>query len=160
MPANSCVRSCSYNQSRVRPKQSSLSISAITPAPSRCSTGLLAKNCGTRYNCRRLSPKPLSTMATVAVPTLTRLSPLWFLSIQPPCQSDLLAHACDDPQMVQPFIDVFLGCLHPESSSAVDSTLAIFPESVNQTAECGLMISKSPYLRIWVRSFTRTVAPS
>src|SRR5712691_4701944 len=90
IPANSLVRSCAYNQSRVRPKQSSLSISAVIPAPSKCSTGLLAKYCGTKYNCRLLKPKPLSTIATVADPTLTRLSIGGLLRIQPGSQADLL----------------------------------------------------------------------
>jgi len=71
IPANSFVGSCAYNQSSVRPRQSSLSIAALIPGPSRCSTGLLAKNCGTKYNCRLLNPNPLRIIATVAVPTLT-----------------------------------------------------------------------------------------
>ena len=34
------------------PKQSSCDMSAVMPAPSRCSTGLVAKNCATRYATR------------------------------------------------------------------------------------------------------------
>ena len=38
--------------------------------------GLLARNCGTGYSRRLLCPGPLSTMAVVAVPTLTYCSEL------------------------------------------------------------------------------------
>lgn len=61
----------SFVQSSVRPRQSSLRSSASIPSPSSNSTGLLAKNCGTRYSRRLLKPSPLSTIATVAVPALT-----------------------------------------------------------------------------------------
>src|SRR5437660_329772 len=44
----------------------------LTPSPSSRWTGLFSKNCGTRYNRRLEKPRPFSTMATVAVPTLTR----------------------------------------------------------------------------------------
>src|SRR5260221_7048062 len=57
-------------------------------------TGLLAKNCGTKYSCRRLHPSPFRIMATVAVPTLTRLSIARILGIQQRRWTDLLAHAC------------------------------------------------------------------
>src|SRR5262249_34771112 len=39
--------------------------------PNRCSTGLVAKNCDTRYSRRLLNPSPFKIIATVAVPTLT-----------------------------------------------------------------------------------------
>src|SRR5947209_3856543 len=105
IPANSFVGSWAYNQSRVRPRQSSLSISALIPAPSKCSTGLFAKYCGTKYNCRLLKPNPFRIIATVAVPTLTCWR-LPVLSIQPRRKTDLLTHARHNPQVVEPFIDV------------------------------------------------------
>src|SRR5712692_4362015 len=83
IPANNFVGSCAYNQSRVRPRQSSLSIS-------------------------------------------------------PRRETNLLAHARHNPQVVEPFIDVVFCCCHRESSTVVDSTLPIFRKTVNQTAECGL----------------------
>jgi hypothetical protein len=56
---------------RVRPRQSSCSISAVIPGPSRCSTGLVAQNWATRYSRRLLNPSPFRIIATVAVPLLT-----------------------------------------------------------------------------------------
>src|SRR6266516_2844113 len=137
IPANSFVGSCAYNQSRVRPRQSSLSISALIPAPSKCSTGLFAKYCGTRYNCRLLNPKPFKIIATVAVPTLTCCR-LAILNIQPHHKTNLLAHARHNPQVIEPFIEILVHCGHQESSVSVDSTLPIFRKTVNQSAECGI----------------------
>ncbi len=48
IPANSFVGSFSYIQSSALPRQSSLRSSALMPSPNSNSTGLLAKNCGTR----------------------------------------------------------------------------------------------------------------
>ena len=63
--------SWAYSQSSVRPRQSSCRCSALMPGPNKCSTGLVAKNCDTRYSRRLLKPSPFRIMATVAVPTLT-----------------------------------------------------------------------------------------
>jgi hypothetical protein len=68
-------------------------------------------------------------MATVAVPTLTRLSIAWVLGIQPRRKTDLLAHACHDAQVVQAFIDVHVRCGHQESSAVVNSTRPIFTKT-------------------------------
>jgi len=59
------------------------------------------------------------------------------LGIQPGGESDFVADACHDAQVVQAFIDVPICCSHQESSAAVDSTLPIFAKPVNQSAECG-----------------------
>ncbi len=61
----------------------------------------------------------------------------WVLGIQPRRKANLLAHACHNPQVVEPFIQVAFCCCHRESSTVVDSTLSIFHKTVNQTAECG-----------------------
>src|SRR3989442_377166 len=97
IPANSLVGSWAYNQSSVRPRQSSLSISALIPAPSKCSTGLLAKYCGTKYNCRLLNPKPFRIIATIVFPR-SPVDDSRVLDIQPRCKFDLLAHARHDSQ--------------------------------------------------------------
>jgi hypothetical protein len=60
------------------------------------------------------------------------------LGIQPGGESDFVADACHDAQVVQAFIDVPICCSHQESSAAVDSALPIFAKPVNQSAECGL----------------------
>src|SRR5437763_1125011 len=69
---------------------------------------------------------------------------LRLLSIQPLSQSDLSAYCRHNSQMIQPFIDVFLCSLHGESSFSLDSTLPIFANPVNQTAECGLGMTIVP----------------
>src|SRR5207247_955393 len=125
IPANNFVGSCAYTQSNVRPRQSSLSISALIPAPSKCSTGLFAKYCGTKYNCRLLNPKPFRIIATIVFPR-SPVDDSRVLDIQPRCKFDLLAHARHDSQVVELFIHMHFHCGHQESSSAVDSTLPIF----------------------------------
>jgi hypothetical protein len=45
--------------------------------------------------------------------------------------------------VIQPFIGIFLCSLHGESSFSVDSTLPIFANPVNQTAECGIHYTKT-----------------
>jgi len=60
------------------------------------------------------------------------------LGIELCCKADLLAHACHDSQVVEPFIHIHVRWGHQEESFAVDSTLPIFGKPVNQTAECGI----------------------
>jgi hypothetical protein len=75
------------------PDSQTLCMSALMPFPRRCSTGLLAKNCGTRYNWRRLLPNPLSTIAIVAVSILTTFLLVCRLLVQPFYQSQFPAYS-------------------------------------------------------------------
>ena len=102
-PAKRVVTSWAYNQSSVRPRQSSLRASALMPGPSRCSTGLSAKSHGRRGSC--LPPPPLQnrtchvsghpapqssgswSLSTGSWGTFSLLSPAVFLSWQCRCSA-------------------------------------------------------------------------
>ena len=106
------------------------------PGPNRCSTGLVAKNCETRYNWRLLKPSPFKIIATVAVPTLTCCSLGPASCIQIVCQPNLLAHAGHDPQMIQPFTPYSPHVPHEASSGCGGSILAKCSKLVQD--RCGM----------------------
>jgi hypothetical protein len=114
----------------------------MIPAPSKCSTGLFAKYCGTTYNCWLLKPNPFRIIATVAVPMLTcwRLPLSWASShaARPiSWQTPATIPRWSRRSLIKMSV-VVIG----SPPVSVDSTLPIFAKPVNQSAECGLQEHK------------------